>query len=193
MLGSRDCTQRLNDTRACGFTLIELMVTIAVASILLVIALPSYRTLVLNNRQSSVVDAITSASQYARSTALTSDASILLCPDGGGGACGASWSSGWIVATVPAPPALPVPAVVLTTSKVAGTSNGVGLTVNTIGGSVSMLFNSRGLVTGADTFKVCDSRGAAYARAVELNTVGFIQSSQTPGFAPDGVTALICP
>lgn len=167
-----------------GFTLIELMVTLAVAAILLAVAIPSYQTMVMNNRQNSVVDAVTSALNYARNSALSGDRSITLCPNGGGAACGAGWNTGWIVTTAPA-----APVVVLTTTALkAG-----GPTVKTNGGSVSMVFSARGLVNGSDTFVVCDSRGSAFGRAVMVNPVGFVQVSDTRGFAPDDITPLVCP
>lgn len=171
---------RLPKSGQIGFTLVELMVTLSVAAILLAVAIPSYQTMILNNRQDSVVDAVMSAVQYARSTALSTDQPVTLCANVAG-ACGATWGAGWIVTTPPA-------VTVLTTR----TLNPNGTTLKTNGGSVTMLFSARGLVTGFDTFVVCDSRGSAFGRAVAVNAIGYVQSSPTRGLAPDG-TALVCP
>ena len=167
-----------------GFTLIELVITITIAAILVALALPSYRTMILNNRQNSVVDASMMAMNYARNAALTGNQSITLCANGGGGVCGAGWNSGWIVTTAPA-----VPIVVLTTT----TLKPSGPTVKTNGGSLTMLFDARGLVTGGDIFVVCDSRGSKFGRAVSVNTIGYVQASAAQGFLPDGITATVCP
>ena len=90
-------------TAPCGFTLIELMVTLAVAAVLLAVAIPSYRTMILNNGQDSVVDAVMTALNYARNTALSGNQSITLCPNGGG-VCGPTWNTGWIVTATPVAP-----------------------------------------------------------------------------------------
>jgi hypothetical protein len=40
--------------------------------------------------------------------------------------------------------------------------------------------------------RVCDTRGAAFARDVEVNSTGRVAASQTPGQSVAG-TALVCP
>lgn len=54
-----------------GFTIIELMLTIAIAAVLLAVAVPSYRTMVLNNCLTSKTNSFVSAMQLARSSAVT--------------------------------------------------------------------------------------------------------------------------
>ena len=54
-----------------GFTILELMVTIVVAAVLLAIAVPSYTTMVKNNCLTTKANAIVTAMQLARSTAVT--------------------------------------------------------------------------------------------------------------------------
>ena len=54
-----------------GFTIIELMVAIAVAAILLAVAIPSYTNMVLNNCLTTKANGFVSAMQLARSTAIT--------------------------------------------------------------------------------------------------------------------------
>ena len=82
--------------RARGFTLVELMVTIAIAAILMMIAVPSFQRLILNNRlntaANALVDGINTArldsikmnttTQFCGSTAATNGADAL------GAACG---------------------------------------------------------------------------------------------------------
>jgi hypothetical protein len=42
------------------------------------------------------------------------------------------------------------------------------------------------------TIKICDARGATFARDVEINAAGRVAASQTPGQSVAG-TALVCP
>jgi prepilin-type N-terminal cleavage/methylation domain-containing protein len=57
--------------RQSAFTIIELMVTIAIASVLLAVAAPAYRDLVMNNCLTAKNNGMVSAMQLARSTAIT--------------------------------------------------------------------------------------------------------------------------
>lgn len=62
--------------KGMGFTLIELMITIAVAAILLTLAVPSMRTIILNNRVTSQSNAFLSSLVVARSEAIKRNAQV---------------------------------------------------------------------------------------------------------------------
>ena len=51
---------------------------------------------------------------------------------------------------------------------------------------------SAGAVITSAQIKICDPRGAAFARDVEVSPVGSISSTQTPGQSATGA-ALACP
>ncbi|SDH38069.1 GspH/FimT family pseudopilin [Pseudomonas panipatensis] len=86
--------------RGRGFTLVELMVTIAVAAILLTIAVPSLTDTTLSGKlRASANDLVTSAA-LARSEAIKRNAVTSLCPSSDGASCGSGgWEQGWIVIT----------------------------------------------------------------------------------------------
>ena len=53
-----------------GFTLIELMVTVAVLAIVLSLGVPSYRALIINNRLTAQANALVASINLARSEAI---------------------------------------------------------------------------------------------------------------------------
>lgn len=59
-----------------GFTLIELMVTIAVAAILLAVAVPSFRHLIISNRLTTAANNVVTAVTLARSEAIKRNANV---------------------------------------------------------------------------------------------------------------------
>ena len=86
-----------------GFTLVELLVTLAVTAVLLAIAVPSFRDTIRRNRVSSANNALLSALNYARSEAIDRGQVVTLCPSTDSASCtsGASWGAGWLVYSYP--------------------------------------------------------------------------------------------
>lgn len=84
--------------KLAGFTLLELMVAIAVAAILVSVSAPSFRSIIQNNRLVGQSNEIVTAFQVARSEALKRNRSVVICPSSDGATCETSWVDGWIVA-----------------------------------------------------------------------------------------------
>src|SRR5690348_2467245 len=84
-----------------GFTLLELMVTLAVASVLVVIAVPSFRDLLRRNQVSSASNALLADLSYARSEASMRGSIVSICPSTDGTTCTSTqaYESGWLVYT----------------------------------------------------------------------------------------------
>jgi type IV fimbrial biogenesis protein FimT len=189
---------------AAGFSLVELMVTVAVAGILAAIAMPNLTSYVQNVRRDSVIDGLVASLHYTRNQALNLDQTASLCAGttaASGPTCptGGVWNNGWEVITLAASA---VTATTLTTNV--RTAVGSAPTVTTTQGNLFIAFSPLGLLstTGATTmaipneiFVVCDARGIAFARAVEVNATGYIQASPTPGTVPGGtaIPAANCP
>ena len=82
---------------AFGFTLVELMVTIAVVAILAALALPSFSNSIRNTRLASTTNEFIAAVNLARSEAVRSNRAGQVCASSDGATCGTDWSQGWIV------------------------------------------------------------------------------------------------
>lgn len=92
-------------SRAQGFSLLELMITLAVAAILLVIGIPSFRELMHRNQVSSASNELLASLAYARTEAITRGQLVSMCPSANGEAeCATdnAYEAGWIVYTYPA-------------------------------------------------------------------------------------------
>jgi len=77
---------------ASGFTLIELMVTLAIAAILMMVAVPSFTTFQRNAQLTSLSNTLLSSINAARGEAMKRGRYAMVVP-----ADNANWSSGWIV------------------------------------------------------------------------------------------------
>ncbi|GAB3783998.1 GspH/FimT family pseudopilin [Dyella agri] len=65
--------------RAAGFTLVELMITIAVAAILLMIAVPSFNNIINSNRLTTAANTMVNALNTARMEAIKRNGSVQFC------------------------------------------------------------------------------------------------------------------
>lgn len=158
-------------TRQTGFTLIELMVTIAVLGILLSIAIPSFQNMLLGNRIAAQTNQLITALNYARSEAVKrgSPATVCSTTDGGVTCAGSTnWATGWLVfADADKDGTIDGGEAVLRVWPALGGGN----TLNS--GQQRVSFVSTGFATGFNTtFKLCDERGADEGRAITINAMG---------------------
>jgi type IV fimbrial biogenesis protein FimT len=185
-----------------GFTLIELVVTVAVGAILTAIAIPAFQSFVMNDRDSAQVNSLAYSFNYARSEAVKQDLAggVTVCPSNGGGLpCnGAAWQQGWIVYYTDANG---VNQILQTVPALSSNNSNTVTAGGSANAAVGITFLSSGMATGLAgpitpaplQIRVCDQRGATYARDVEVNTAGRVAASQKVGFAADQVTPLVCP
>jgi len=171
--------------REKGFTLIELMITLAVAAILLTVAAPSFFTFIASARSDAQMSAIVTSLQEARTYSLKERRSVTVCGGTVSSAavpsCDGAWDNGW--------------AVFVENNTTVGTYQNADTVISvheaiadnfnitkTNGSSIS--FDGRGwAASGNGDFKVCEaSNSTTYARQVLVALSGRV-SVQKSGVA----------
>ncbi|HKL51915.1 MAG TPA: Tfp pilus assembly protein FimT/FimU [Wenzhouxiangellaceae bacterium] len=87
-----------------GFTLMELLIGIAVLAILTTLALPAFTQFIANNRLASEANEMVASFQFARSEALKRGIEVQVCSSADGATCGGNWAQGWIAMADPGGP-----------------------------------------------------------------------------------------
>jgi type IV fimbrial biogenesis protein FimT len=90
-----------SSSRTPGFTLIEMMVTVAVLAILMAIAVPSFTNVMRRSDVTSATNALLADISYARSEAANRHTTVSICPSSNGTSCtdDTAYETGWIVYT----------------------------------------------------------------------------------------------
>ncbi len=88
------CQHRID---AAGFTLIELMVTIAIVGIVAVFGIPAFSDFILDNRIRGHTSDFVVQLTHARLEAMRTATRVTVCPGTEGGCVGTNWESGWVV------------------------------------------------------------------------------------------------
>lgn len=96
-------------TKQAAFTLIELMVVVALVAIFALVGIPSYESLTTTNRMATEMNGLLADIQYARSEAIMRGVDVTVC--GGSNSITGSgpaltcnqptWNNGWIVTSSP--------------------------------------------------------------------------------------------
>lgn len=170
---------RTDIRRASGFSIIELMIVLVIASILVAVAGPGFQDLMGNNRSISEVYTLRATLNHARSEALARRAPVVVCPTIDGDACAESddWSTGYMAF------------VDTDNNNIADQDNpdeeiiqletgprSVDLAFNN--GERKVRFGAQGIALGFEgTFTFCDERGAKTARGLILNPVGTLTAA----------------
>ncbi len=169
-----------------GFTLIELMITLAVIAIVATIAVPAMSDMITRSRTTAAFNELQGLISYARSeSAKTPGSSILLCASANGTGCANNedWKVGWLIARDVNGDG-DVDASDDAVLKVIGPlANGLSLTVKSAANpsfntkAVSLTRNGAPAGGNQLTFKLCDAFGASEARGIIMAVSGQVRSA----------------
>ena len=80
-----------------GYTLLELLITIAILTVLLFIAVPAWQSITAQSRTTVVVNQLREAIYFARSEAQKRGTTVTFCKSADQATCSGSWADGQIV------------------------------------------------------------------------------------------------
>ena len=86
----------MRNLKPSGITLLELMVVLAIISILLLIAIPSLSHLFIRHQKSTQINQLADQIYYLRSEAMTRSSPIVFCKSNDKTTCSGEWSDGQI-------------------------------------------------------------------------------------------------
>jgi len=158
-----------------AFTLLELLIAMTVASILLTIAVPSFRYVTNSNRVAAEVNGLLGDLQFARAEAIKEGRTVTVCTSNDGATCAnvTTWQSGWIVFSDPTDVGVVDPGETILRQQAAFSSTD---TFNASQGVSVITFNREGYAIGIPNGSLLELHDAtntsAWTRCLVVNMSG---------------------
>ncbi|HST27478.1 MAG TPA: GspH/FimT family pseudopilin [Rudaea sp.] len=160
-----------------GITLIELIFTIAIGSILCAVSLPALGSLMRSGQSRSAHNALVAALNLARSTAVSRQSDVSICPSADGATCDNAiwWQRGWIVfADANRDGVRSEGEAIIHVGQMHD-----GMAIASTAGRRHVTYRGDGTSAGSNlTFTFCDRRGPASADTVVISNAGRIRSGK---------------
>jgi len=157
-----------------GFTILELLITVALVSIVMAIAVPSMQSFTQNDRMTTNINALIGHLAYARSEAVKRSQQVSICASNDAASCSGGWSDGWIVyIDSDADNSFTAGEEIIKAQQ--ALDGGNTLTATTIGSQVT--YDNRGFVTAASvgSLQLCDSRSGSHGKTIRITTTGRVR------------------
>ena len=168
----------MSTSRNRGFTLIELMVTLAVVAVLLSAGVPSFSAMIKNNRLVTENYALRTVLSAARSEAQTQRTTVTVCRSANAIDCSSGdWGVGYMAfIDVDDDGQLDNDEQLLQSRE--QNTQGIAISYNQVGAGTTLRFDSSGTALGSNgTFTFCDDRGASDARGLIVTAVGAVRAA----------------
>ena len=171
-----------------GFTLLELMTTLAIAAVLMAVAVPSYRNYVLSAQRGEASTSLFAALQQGRSEAIKRNGSVMLCRRdyfsielSCDTTADADWRNGWILyasadAVFGASEPESADTVIAVQDQLAET---VSISSN-LSNPDLVHFSAAGRAAETAYFDICVN-GSSAGRRLEMALLGYLALTETAG------------
>ena len=154
-----------------GYTLMELIITLAIVSILAAVAVPNMQEFIKNERLTSQINTLISHLMLARSEAVKRNQPVILCTSSDGATCtGGDAEDGWIVYVD-----------VDSSGSLSGGDELIKVQ-QALEGDLDLknlntvIYDSRGFSpTSNATFSLCDDRGVSHAKVLSISRTGRVR------------------
>ena len=159
-----------------GFTIIELMIAIAVLAVILTTAVPAMGRFLEQQRLTAAANGLVAHLQFARGQAISRNTLVAACPSSDGSSCtgGNRWDEGWIVYLDPQKTGQPAQA-----TDVLRVVQALPEHVIHSGGRHRVRFRGSGVAYGTNlTIRVCARGNPDAARAVIVSNPGRVRATR---------------
>jgi type IV fimbrial biogenesis protein FimT len=159
-----------------GFTLVEIMISVAVVAVILTIGIPSFRFVTNSNRIAAEINGLLGDMQFARSEAIKEGQLVTVCVSTDQATCAnkTTWQSGWIVFSAGTNTVLRVQTPFSSTDTFVATNNVGTVTFNREGYAI-------GIANGTLISLHDITNNTNWIRCLSINLVGMIVSQRYDG------------
>jgi len=170
-----------------GFNMLELMVVMAVATIVLSVGVPSFSQMSMSNSMVSQTNALVNTLNTARAEALKTNLQVTVCKSDDNAACtnGLNWQDGWIAFIDVNADGVRGGADEILLWSHPGLDGAATLTSAAFDNFIAFAPNgtSIGSTANAGIFRFCDGRGIAGATDVTVTRTGGLSATGAAGGA----------
>ena len=173
----------MQESRNRGYTLLQLVVVMALICILASAGLPAFQNLLERQRLATTIHRLSTQLALARNSAISSSVPVSACPSLGDGSCrnDSDWSRGWIVYRDPDRQGQPADAASILSQESEPASG--SMTLLSSRGRRAIRFLADGRSSGSNlTIRIC-GHGRLLAEVV-VNNVGRVRSAKASGKPP---------
>lgn len=167
--------------RIKGFTLIELMIGLALAAIIVTMAAPSFNSAMKKNKIVAETNELIADINFARSEAVKRSTPVVLCrsasPSNASPTCGgtaSNWSSGWLVfADTDGDNSYTAADDILI--RIGNPTDGSVTIKSNAAANQELVYNPDGTTAAGGNvavFAVCDDRGKDHGRQIQISVTG---------------------